>query len=594
MAKVLLAQRYTEYVRSGTNYPASDDAGADFRFWYYVYYDDAQDVANNRTKIITDIYIQSTNGSVDKNSGWSLNLTAQVNGSNYTSALPNKTYYAGTTYTGISKEVWVSHASNGTGSFTWRGLFSGYYSGATTGTTTYTLPTIPRYASITSYSIWNNGLTQIGVYWNANAGCDAVQYSLNGGSWTGTSGNTFYIGNLSPGTQYSVRIRVKRTDSQLWTESGTLYATTTDIAKITNANTNLNVDTGLNVTFNNPSGLRADIFVETLNPTVARTTRTNVTSPYNLQFTEAEKTALFNYSQNTNSFTIRVGVITNNAYWNWKDGTASITNANPTFSNFAYEDTNATTTALTGNNQTIVKGYSNLKATVSTTNKMVANKGAIAKEYQLVVGSKQIKANYSSSADVELTLNAVDNNVFIVYAIDSRGNSTPVQISPASYINYTIPVITSASYSRTGGIGTETTLNFAGSFFNDTFGSVANSVTATYKYKRTNASTWTDGTTTLTLTPDGSAYSCSQTIAGDLGATGFDAANSYDLEISVTDELKTVTASIVVEQGKPNIAFHKNGIAINDMYDETLGGGLQIVGDAIVYNGIKLFEWIDE
>ena len=50
-----------------------------------------------------------------------------------------------------------------------------------------------------------------------------------------------------------------------------------------------------------------DIFVETLNPTVGRATRTNVVSPYNLQFTEAEKTALFGYSPNDDNFTVRVG-----------------------------------------------------------------------------------------------------------------------------------------------------------------------------------------------------------------------------------------------------------------------------------------------
>lgn len=155
MAKVLIAKRYTEYVRSGTNYPSSD-GNEDFRFWYYVYYDNAQDIAGNRTKTITDMYIQVATKSFTKSSGLTLNLNARVNGLDYTSGLPNKTYSVGTTNTGISKEVWVVHNAEGNGSFTWRGTFSGWYSGGTTGTTTYYLPQIPRVSSISNNTADNS------------------------------------------------------------------------------------------------------------------------------------------------------------------------------------------------------------------------------------------------------------------------------------------------------------------------------------------------------------------------------------------------------------------------------------------------------
>ena len=87
-------------------------------------------------------------------------------------------------------------------------------------------------------------------------------------------------------------------------------------------------------------------------------------------------------------------------------------------------------------------------------------------KYRLVIGSKQIDVDYSDSSDVNLELENIDNNVFTVYAIDSRNNSTAKQISPEEYIDYFEPYITSPipTTTRTNGIDSETTLSFNGKF----------------------------------------------------------------------------------------------------------------------------------
>ena len=54
----------------------------------------------------------------------------------------------------------------------------------------------------------------------------------------------------------------------------------------------------------------------------------------------------------------------------------SITNANPTFYNFIFEDINSTTVSLTGNNQNVIIGYSNVRATIPLEYKAIANKQA--------------------------------------------------------------------------------------------------------------------------------------------------------------------------------------------------------------------------
>jgi len=325
--------------------------------------------------------------------------------------------------------------------------------------------------------------------------------------------------------------------------------------------------------------------------------REDVTSPYKLEFTEAEKQALFEYSADSNSFQINIGVRTNtNAGWSSKLGTAYITNANPIFNNFTYEDTNIKTKSLTGNNQIIIKNYSDLRATISLSNKAIAQKGATMSNYQLVVGAKQITMPYSATEPVIMNIEKVDNNVFTVYAIDSRKNSTLKQISPSNYINYFKPVLSNVYAERTGGIDDETTLFLEGSFFNENFGSVANDITLSYKYKKTDEddSKWQNGTTPITPIKNGNNFSFAGKIAGDKGALGFDAGNSYDIIVEVNDELDSDSFSLILGTGEPNIAIHKNGTAIGMPFDETQGKSFQVAGKKILFNGITLFEWVEE
>lgn len=474
-------------------------------------------------------------------------------------------------------------------------------SGTRTSSFNVALPTIPRYATITAYTLMPVDFSTLRVNWSANVTCDQVQYRIGSGSWvtaqTGdrTSGS-FSITGLNPGTQYSIKIRVRRKDSQLYTESSAKNATTVDIAKITNANVNFDIDTGITLNFTNPSGSVVDLYLESPNGTV-RVTRTGITNPYVLELTPEEKNILFGLAPTSNSLAVRFRLRTADTYNSNRDGIATISNANPIFNNFEYEDINPITLALTGNNQTIIKGYSTLRAIISTSNKAVAQKGATMDKYRLVVGSKQIDVDYSDSSDVNLELENIDNNVFIVYAIDSRGNSTTKQISPTEYIAYSKVVLSNRQAERIGGIGDETTLKFNGTFYNVDFGSSSNSLTITYKYKKTSLpdleENWVDGTTTITPSITDNNFSFENIIAGDKGALGFDSQYSYDIKIIATDELSSASYDLILGTGKPNIAIHRDGVAFGAPYDEELEG-FQIVDKKITFNGLELFEWVEE
>lgn len=144
-----------------------------------------------------------------------------------------------------NKSIWVGASISATG---------GYGVSASIGTT-FTLNRIPRYANFTEHYISSTGLNSISVRWNADSGCDWLQYSLNGGNWADISGHPVYtIRGLSPNKQYSIRTRIRRSDSQLWTESGYIYGTTKDIARISSL-PDFNHGDNASISVTNPAGI---------------------------------------------------------------------------------------------------------------------------------------------------------------------------------------------------------------------------------------------------------------------------------------------------------------------------------------------------
>ena len=125
----------------------------------------------------------------------------------------------------------VYHNDNGTGSFSMSMSANVYYSsgGAISVSKTFTLDTIPRYTNL-YISEGSKGSSYFYINWSTTDAIDALQYSLNGGSWINASMNTnksgyFYV-SASPATTYSVKCRAKRADSQMWSESGTISVRT--------------------------------------------------------------------------------------------------------------------------------------------------------------------------------------------------------------------------------------------------------------------------------------------------------------------------------------------------------------------------------
>lgn len=248
-------------------------------------------------------------------------------------------------------------------------------------------------------------------------------------------------------------------------------------------------------------------------------------------------------------------------------GSISTTGRAPSFTTFTYADQNATTIALTGDSSSIVQGYSLLRATVSAANKATANKGASMSKYQLNIGGVITEVAYGTGA-VTLSNASPQSATIGVTAIDSRGNTKTVY-QTATFIKYTDTVVKSGSASRAlNGAGTETSLTYAGSFSAVDFGATTNTIlSAQYRYKRANASSYGDWTALALPTITDGAYSASDVaITGDLGASGFNLDYAYTLQIRVTDRLSEAVYALQINAGKPIIALHKEGIALGKPY----------------------------
>lgn len=132
--------------------------------------------------------------------------------------------------------------------------------GTASGSWTYYCDHLNRYANFTNHYVESRTMNTIRVHWGADANCNYLQYSINGGGWTDASGYpTYTISNLLPNTSYNIRTRIRRADNGLWTESGYLYTNTLDMAQFTNFISTLKIGKDYLIQYSNPSNASVEI-----------------------------------------------------------------------------------------------------------------------------------------------------------------------------------------------------------------------------------------------------------------------------------------------------------------------------------------------
>lgn len=306
--------------------------------------------------------------------------------------------------------------------------------------------------------------------------------------------------------------------------------------------------------FNNPGGFRIDAYLEFAGQTIMRTNIPN-TGSYSFGLDGTERNKLRNACPNANSMIVRYVLRTNingSYYYSWLDKTMTIVNGSPSFTDYEFKDVNANTVGMTTNNQNLIAAKSDLQVTISTTNKMVANKGATPVKYRLNCGSKSIEATYSDDNDVIMNLSSVDNGSITVTAIDSRGNTTPI-LKTTLITPYIEPRITKLSTIRKNGIDEIIDLVIEGTYDNTDFG-LPNTLTK-IEYKKSNVTDWTDITNKFNIS-DGVFKT-----KANSELTGFTLGTSYTLNFRVTDGngnyyLSQVIFNSDIDNGTPAMAIN--------------------------------------
>lgn len=588
------------------------DSGAVGKYECRLSYSYTQNISANQSTITATLQARANNSAYSTTA----DFYRYVQASGETHAIT--TIGGNTTWKDLKTFTWtVTHDDDGTKTIHVSGYFhqdnvSGIYAlynGLAQDYVTFT--PIPRYAAITNFTATVNSPSTVSCSWAADKSCSAVYYSIDNGATysssvgSGTSGS-FTISGLTPGQTYPIKLKVKATDSGLETPTQTaLSRTMWSLSTTTFASFNLG--TAVTATISRASTtLVHDIAVYAKSPasstyTLIKTYSGITGTTQSITFTSGELTTIYNLIPTYTYAHIRLTTTTKIGSTSYGSTTSSVqrgtvvddTYSKPLFSTFTYADVDASTLALTGNNQSVIKGYSNITATITSANKAVAQKGATMVSYSFIVGSSSKTIAYSSSSTVTGTINNVTSNVMVVRAVDSRGYYREATLNATTYFNYSAPTISSATATRTDDIEKETTLAYNGAFFNYDFGDVANSVTATYSYKITTDSSYTSGGTTLTPTASGQTYSDSMLVAGDDGANGFLQVNSYNIKIVVSDQLSSVTYYALLNAGSPTLALHQDGVAIKGAYDTTGGEALQVNGNVKIsgnLNGITSTE----
>lgn len=192
----------------------------------------SRSVANNSTTLSWVLTLEKTGYNTFENYS---NYSADLNGSYILQITGHNVKAYGTVTLGSGEKV-VAHNTDGTKTVSFGAYFAttAYNQYAPTTSlqikTSMVLTTIPRYTALAGPVI--QLVTRNSYKFNFSTGntIDRWEYSSNGGAWTlgqtgdRTSGGTTLSG-FGPNTKPNIKVRVRRKDSQLWTESGTVTVT---------------------------------------------------------------------------------------------------------------------------------------------------------------------------------------------------------------------------------------------------------------------------------------------------------------------------------------------------------------------------------
>lgn len=500
---------------------------------------------------------------------WSLvgaGVGGYVIGGNFKVVIDGETVYSSST----RREIWIDtviasgykkiyHTNNGTRSFT-ASVEAGIYEVAVNcvGRGSWELPTIPRYAKITNFTVSQRDETSVLYNFTADSTCDYAWYSIdNGANWHGLP-NTNIVGGLSANTSYNFKLRLRRKDSQLTTDSSTYAQSTYNYPHCTSA-PNFTIGNAVKIDFYNP--LKRSIEWQVLgvdNSVIAGNTTTGTS--YTGISGEESVNNLYKSIPNAKSGTYKVKVTYGSNVATKTGGTYSIKgNEVPTINSFTYYDNDSSIVAITGNNQHIVQNKSTLYVSVGSA---TANKSSTIKSYAVECNGVT-KSSYIAGI---FNMGTIDSNTNVdlkLTVTDSRG----------LIASKTIKVTMLAHNTPSATVTLERLNNYEDETYLTVDGSVSsvngkNTMTIKYRYK-----------------VSGGSYTNYVTIGDKVKQTlSLDKNNAYSFNVVVTDVFgSTFTGEYLLNKGVFPLFIDtvKNSVGINCFPKET---------NSLEVNALNLFK----
>lgn len=352
--------------------------------------------------------------------------------------------------------------------------------------------------------------TTVGFNWSTSDNIDALHLydgdtKLKEFSVSGKSGSITYT--ITPNRNYRFQIRVKKTGTNLWTNSGYIDHTV-GYPSIT-GNFNLNIDSPINLYFTGTTPASSIyIYVNSKNSNNLITQKSNIqSSSTSITLTSTQKNKIYQLAGSRDWVTIIISqsLYINGAETPYQDYSATmqlnLSGTAPTFSNYSYSNKNSTISGILGQNKTLanVKG---MQVQISTSNKAYSSVSTISKYVCTISGgnnnsfSRTYEAQESQS-EVLIDLGAITEYgrySISIYAVDARGiSSSPVTKQNAfEVIDYHVPLATTFELKRQGNFEKEVSLNVICNI--SRVSGYNTSFTAYYRYCKTGTSmpsSWT-------------------------------------------------------------------------------------------------------
>ena len=602
-----------------------------------LYWEYTQDIANNCDYFYLALYAQKTSGTGTHTNNYH-NSKYFITGFSE-DKLINETgdfSWGNTTEMFIGESSFTHYHDNAGNSgdvYVGGNWFTNLTSSSVVGTNLYVegyvtgIPQIPRKVNITSFSVSKRDETSVKFNWSADANCDWAWYCTDTIPWTSLPSSNIVSG-LAPNTTYNFKLRLRRTDSQLTTDSGIYAQTTYDYPKPTSINDFI-IGEGAKIVLYNPLNRKCKIEI------ISREDGSNLgtyegnhgSGTYNAEFkTESAIDAQYKSIPNSQSGKYYAKVTYGNSVKTKGDKIYSVKadECYPEFQNFEYEDISVNALNLTENNQLLINNYSECQFKIGIANKATAKKYASIAYYYCTWGNKSVNIYEDLEQDVIGSILGGTGGTLKVVAVDSRGLRSQIDTTiNVPFIPYTAPIISNLETQRKDGVDIETYIAFRINMFNgnwDNENKENTLVAVKYraKFGDEEYGEWGDITdTVLALTPyvngDVKTYTLSlynKTLIHANGSNGgFETGKAYTVQLMVQDGydtyyLETIYSTTDVIDGKigmsrykdsngdyhyginrmpdPNCNFVSDKASFGTPYDPKEGGPLQVDGSKVV------------